>query len=415
MQNTTKDSVAKTEIKEKIQLVLNGGGRILDSATIPVEWHFSPELIARKPQYVLICDHEFSIEKFKETYEYSYTGKRYICRVQDLMKYLQLFRPGTHNLVALVFCGDKASDNARTYLRKSGTYEKSIWYKDLEFPETLAAEDIYSTMVEFEVPKELFAERPKGSKWGEFVWNWVNRWHNDSPVDECAYRKRKILAFTLQPPLFLLGRVFAWFFGTLYVLIGSLVIFLLGWKPDSIFGMMKPLYGDLDDFNMDLSEFGFTRYYWRKWKNSEYDHKEDKLIPEKNIPFFLVPIFLIMELAAAAVIGLILYVFISSFWIVFLIGAAVIGLFCLWHVKVYNSEANKKKRADAEKRKEEEMEAQEKKAEADFLAFLRNNASLSTAKDKVDIERIKSVTGTMNKLKIVFWGMKANVCRPFAK
>lgn len=413
MQNTT-ESFAIKELKEKVQLVLNGGGRMLNSATIPVEWHFSSELIAQKPQYVVICEHEFSLEEFEKKHEFCFIGRRYLCKVQDLVKYIQLFRSGTHNLVVLVFCGEKAWQNASFYVKKdsdsSYQYQKEVWYRDLKL---LEFDNIYATAVEFEVSKELFAEKPKGSKWEEFVWSWVNRWHNNDPIDECAYRKRKIFAFTLKPPLFVLVRVFAWFFGTLFVLVGSLVVFLLGWKPNAIFSRMKPLYWDLDDFEMDLTEFGFCRYSWRIWKKEEYTEK--KYVPKKKIPVFMVPIFLILELAVAAVIGFVFYLFISSVWLFVLMAGATLGLIILLYTKVCNSEKNKQKRAETEKRKKEEIKAQEKKEEADFLAFLRSNASLSTAGDKVNIERIKNVTGTMNKLKIVFWSTKANVCRPFEK
>lgn len=58
------------------------------------------------------------------------------------------------------------------------------------------------TMIEVNVGKEFFA--PKPATWEE---KWVNLWFDSKPKNQCAFKKRRILAYSVQPPLIVLWLV----------------------------------------------------------------------------------------------------------------------------------------------------------------------------------------------------------------
>lgn len=419
-----------------IRLVVNGGSTVLDSATIPVEWHLSDELISKNPKYVVICDHETTLDYLKEQRGTS-GGNRYFCKVTDLVKYLQLFTSGKHHLIIMVFCGLNAEKDAQEYLKRnkdSAGWREMVWYTDIERKSSYEKE---TTFFEFEVPNELFAQKPQTGI-GKFIWNWVNGWYKNKPIDECEYRKRKIFAFTIKPPIMLAGWIMSSFFGILYTLIGSFFLFFIGNRPANPWKNIKSaLTMNADrEFDLDLRYFQFRSSYWRLWKR---DVEHSRYIPHLFVPF----IFCIW----APIVGKILYSLIyniinnppsislpsSSVLSGLLIGILIITLlsFVISRIIKYiydpkyvmrrkTKKREKERKQEDEKELKEEKKAQlerqkEKEAKERVATFLKTNASFNSVPAKVDIQRVIPVVDRTTRFTIRFWNLKAKVCKPFAR
>ncbi|MEK7630175.1 MAG: hypothetical protein AAB432_02205 [Patescibacteria group bacterium] len=418
---STVKSVTKKQSQEKqvtpdIKLVLNGGSNILDTATVPVEWHFSDELIEKKPRYILICEHnDISFNEFKEIINY-YHGRRHTFPVEDLVGYIQLCRPGQHHFIAIVFCGDKetALKNVRLYIKKDedSYYDMSINYGMVGKSVKENSENTFSAAVavEFEVPAELFAEKPK-TVFGQFIWDWVNRWFKRPPIDQCAYRKRKLFAFTLQPPLLIIGRLIIGLIGTFYTLIGSSFLLFLGYQPIPVFKNILNSWIDIDNSEMNLYRFG-SEFSWRKWGNEK---------TMRHIPILAVPyIFLSLSLVVAGITTYIIQnLGVVSFVVVSMAFIFVLFLLLFFIMKKIMTKEWKEKREQRaiEKLTERNRMKTEQILTEDRVYFenLRANISLENIPLSVDVKKILPKVNIKTRFQLSFWGMKAKVCRPFAK
>ncbi len=401
-----------------IKLVLNGSSDILDSATIPVEWHFSDALIANNPQYVVICDHSYSLEEFRKT-EYTDSGERHLFKVRELIGYIQIHKAGHHHLALLVFCGDReaALVSAMNYVKRDRNWDYAYTLSYDEIAKGLIGSDCMTSAVEFEVPEAVFAPKPR-SAFGQLIWDWVNRWYSGTPIDECRYRKRKIAAFTIQPIFFLVGRLLTGVFGTLYTLLGSGVLFFFGWRPVPMWKNVFHAWWDLGSFEKDL------RRYWtyRLWEDDD-DSKDRK---KHWMPVWSVPFVVILELALAGLVLLVLYTILVSIGIQTLITVGIIvvlGVTAGWATTKWVGwcnvpERQEERRERREKREEVRTAERGRLAEIErkmAIAFLASNVSLATAPKKVDVAAVLPKVDTATRFRLSFWATKAKVCRPFAR
>lgn len=409
-ETTVATKAARYVPNPNIKLVLNGGKDILDSATIPVEWHFSRELIEKKPRYIVICDHEFEIEQYLDGFNRN-LGHRYVFAVSNLAGYIQLHRPGRHHFVVYVLYGDAsvAKSRANDLLAKEerDRYDIHLKVSDLLNHER---EDQAVTAVEFEVPEELFAKRAE-TPFGRFAWAWVNRWFKYAPVDQCEYRKRKWLAFTLQPPLFLLGHLFSGVFGTLYTLVGSFILLFFGYRPIPFWSNIWGAWADpLNDFEMNLSRFG--RDKWRMWSGERYYGPVIKKIPLWAIPS------VVLLWAVCGALGVLIFSTILpvvSAIVAFVVFVFVVALLARYFKARARDERQIQRKRELAAREAEQWELERKTQEEAKSAFLRAYAALDNIPDKVDLARVRKVVDPVTRFRLSFWGLKAKVCRPFAK
>jgi hypothetical protein len=393
-----------------VKLVLNGGQQILDSATIPVEWHFSNELIEKKPRYIVICDQEGPLSEHLSGFG-SNSGHRHVFAIEDLVGYIQLHCSGRHHFVIHVICGDAggAKTRAKNLMKEEvhGRYELSINSSNLLKGWRDEDKDEAITALEFEVPKELFAEKPE-TPFGRFVWLWVNRWFRYAPVDQCEYRKRKWTAFTIQPPLFLLGHLLLGVFGTLYTLIGAFILLFIGYRPISVLMNVVDAWAYPGRFTLNLSEHGRDR--WRVW-SYEYG------VPPKCIPLWAIPTVVL----SWGVIGTFGVYLLSSFLplisavvalVAFVSAVALIARYLKLRAR---DEMRMQQRREAAARAAELEEERRKAREEAGIRLLKAYATLDNVPDKVDIQRVLKRVDRVTRFRLSFWGLKAKVCKPFAK
>lgn len=137
--------------------------------------------------------------------------ERRLFPLSDAMIYIHLRKPGSFVINAFIVWskentkgGDQALTNQLLGLNRWGNFEFHLRNHAGEIRQDRLEEACgYQTeaKIDIQVPEEFFAPEPKDwEKW------WVNLWHDTAPIDQCAFRKRRMLAYSLQPPIEL-GRV----------------------------------------------------------------------------------------------------------------------------------------------------------------------------------------------------------------
>jgi len=432
----------KTILKEEksttlFKIALNGGNRVLSCATISVAWKLSQELIGKKPQYVVLCDHPIGFSKFQKDEHYS-LGKRYILKVSDLQKFLQFRKPGVHHLVCIIFCGEehKAAEKAWGYMRtevSSDEYKKPIRWKEIERGELSETEyNGYITAIELELPRELFSYPPERGL-GKIFWKWAN-YGFKTPRDDCKFRGRAFFAVTAKPFLVLPYRIIIGVVSMAYVLIGGILIFLFGFRPtfEHFFhGWLRRNEFDLDlyYFSEEIPYRGSGWQICRRWDKDS----------RRKFSAWLVPILIPVEIAVVSAIvfgALYLHKILSgisvtavggtsSLFTIIMVVGITFAIATTIAVKIYTSDKYQTRRSlKREKKliKKSELEireVEEKKAsEQAYGNFLKKAALLSESNSDtipVDLEIIRDSVSNTEKLRISFWATKAKICKPYAQ
>jgi hypothetical protein len=239
--NTEMKSILKEQTSVKV--VLNGGKYRLDDATIPFQIGFDKEIADQEPTHILVVDvtkihYYFNSSDF---HDYDTESERSLFKIQPI-HYLQLKSPGVHHLI-FILLKDMDSNGRKFFLEKRpSAYRNILHFSSIEDKELDGELGYFEAIVS--VPEEFFATAPK-TKLQKAIWNWTNGWYRFKPIDQCEYRKRKITAFTIKPPLWFLGFLFRFIcsvFLTSLSFISRVVAFILGYQPVSFFPNMKDMW-----------------------------------------------------------------------------------------------------------------------------------------------------------------------------
>lgn len=178
------------------------------SSVIPVNWCLSPRLLqqlkddsasngGKIPYILLVTTPE---ENWKVRINYKLEIRKAV-PVYDLLAYVDFKRPGENAIAGLItfnpdiylqrenFCyGSDIFDNPIywTNEEKEKTTEPSVW-------PCVQSKLVYD-LIKVNVPSEVFAKPPP--QWEQ---DWVNLWFLSTPHDQCNYRRRRIVAYTIQP------------------------------------------------------------------------------------------------------------------------------------------------------------------------------------------------------------------------
>jgi len=192
--------------QSSVKVVLNGGHQELDDATIPFTIGFDESIAKKEPTHVLVIDlPDSSLTQAKDLRWLSDMGERKIYELNKI-DFIQFHKAGRHHLIFILF-HDLTREQKKDILQKKSlrkNYENNIYLNDLTTG-GVGPNSVWYCEELVEIPQEFFAPPPpeKGLK---KAWHqWVNRWFLTKPVDECEFRKRAILASTLQPTAWILG------------------------------------------------------------------------------------------------------------------------------------------------------------------------------------------------------------------
>jgi len=447
-------TVAVKKPKPRVEIVLNGGKDELDSATVPIRWWFSEEAIEKEPEYLIF--YEQNVKEIENDSYYSGTrGRRYVCKVSDGVKFLQILSPGHHRLMVVAVGGEDAERAIKRYMNKDGKYsfQNSMDFEKAESNRDFlqGSEFIASTVLEFEVPAELFAKKPE-TRFSKAVWKWAHFFIKDVPVDECHYRKQLIFAFTIQPFLALLMYAAGAMAGSLYasyVLLASLAVLFIGYRPRPIFSEMWSALLLRREKEWEVRRYKYRQYWLRPEQLTAksiyrlWSYKENmgltgsKWYTYRYIPLPLTPVFLaltagfvfLMVNSASRLNSVTSFSwsnFFLSFFLYFVIPVAVVW-FIAWYMLL---PGNKVKRQEAkwEKNRHREERVRERKVEfakAEKIRaqrrqkWLSDNFGVSKRVDKVVLSEVPTPPNFPGKIVqrfyVGFWAAKARVCKPFAE
>jgi len=218
-----KDQKKDVAYEPQIKLTLNGGGLEMDGATIPVKWFFSEELIIKEPKYLVFFD--FTDSNLKQ--EAVNLGRRYVVKVEDAVKFLQIFKSGHHLLLALTF---DSKENALKCLSRNdnGVYSNEVPLENVKTGESWLG-SLGVGWSEFEVPEGLFA-RPPENKWGKIWWNYLFWPNRPKAKDECQVRKLAWFFSLPKLPLFVIINLLY----ILYHAIAPLIVLFVGYQAIGI-------------------------------------------------------------------------------------------------------------------------------------------------------------------------------------
>jgi hypothetical protein len=210
------------------------------SGTIPVSWCVDLETIKKlsddkvvDPQVVIVVAPEGSAYSQEKEY-------RKVVPLKDLLAYVEFRVPGKNKIWAFISSKKDARD---AYLGKSsGRYITTIISSDGERWGYMFDTDaegnrrpaMGSETISVSVPEGVFAPEP--AQWEK---DWVNHFFRNKCVDQCEFRKRRMIAYTGQV-LLMLGQLVL---RSLFLL----VALLIGAKNVSLQPLLHPLQYDMGE------------------------------------------------------------------------------------------------------------------------------------------------------------------------
>lgn len=422
-----------------ISVTLNGGKKEMNSATIPIEWWLSEEVIKKNPKYILVFEQN-EMEKDDVRGETN-RGRRHVFNASDAVAFMPVFSAGYHRVMVVVISDDRSSakKTANSYLRededKIDCYRYHMGWENARNNACDKDDDAFiaSTVVEFEVPAELFAEKPR-TKAGQLLWEWVNRWHSRGPRDECDYRRRMMIAFTIQPPLV----IFWWLLkhgivGVLHALgifILSFLVFLCGFRPRPLLREMWRAFMFTRVREWDVTRFGESteiegswQSTFRVWSLTKTTNDKGKIV--HTATYMPVAPFVIV-LAGGACFGL--YSLVVKliggelkWFFPGMIGAAVSVLIVLFFAKVFPYFVSTASHGInmLGKRLAESSDEQRKEKDIAMQKWMLENITIAKRTDTVRLDQLPippDMKGrVVQKFRVGYWALKVKVCRPFAR
>jgi hypothetical protein len=182
--------------------------------SVAVTWCVDQELLKElaeagttDPQIIIVVS---STENYHVKKEY-----RKVVGLKDLMTYVEFRSSGKNKIWAFVSHGKKNDVKSKYLSRDNGEFSTSVLdHAGEKYDARLSSYDKQlSIPLEVNVPAGVFAKSPP--KWEQ---TWVNHWFRNKPIDQCDYRKRRLVAYTAQPVVFALSALLR----TLFLLVSTL-------------------------------------------------------------------------------------------------------------------------------------------------------------------------------------------------
>lgn len=149
------------------------------------------------------------------------TEQRYIVPLREAMTYVSFKKPGPNKIFGFIDTNLTLAAARRHYLERYGRrFDKNIVNYDGDdfaaYMKDNVESDLLSTAVDVNVPDLAFAKEPS-----EFERAWVCWLIPDKGNDQCAFRRRKMFAYTLQIIIMLAKLISISLFTLVATLIGS--------------------------------------------------------------------------------------------------------------------------------------------------------------------------------------------------
>lgn len=279
----SKDPVDKTieaveKEKRPFELIVGDETGEILNGDIPVRWCVTPELVSELEEHEVVDAHVLLVTATEKGTEMD----RKLVPITELMTYVRFTRAGTMKIYGFIMSGKVGRKKLyQTYRQKNGgEYSTGVICDYTENPYDDIKYEYTRTQVDVVIPAGVFGKEP-----GPWMKWFVNMWHTYSGrvVDECHYRRRLILAFTLKwiP-------VLIWTVGMVLVRLGlTTALAVSGYYKNIRWGrIFRPYeynnikYHIIDDLP-DENSFIVSRTHKNRWNGEEL---------EKDM-FFTIPFF----------------------------------------------------------------------------------------------------------------------------
>lgn len=125
---------------------------------------------------------------------------RHLVPLDQMMEYVEFQRPGKHTIFGTIvwgYPGQSKKNLRKNFLGRDGCKVIDEFELEGEFLKDRLPVGCHAEFVELDVivPAEFFAKEPPA--WEK---RWVNLWFETRPRDQCQFRKRRFVAYTIQPP-----------------------------------------------------------------------------------------------------------------------------------------------------------------------------------------------------------------------
>ncbi len=425
---------------------------VVQNATIPVRWCLHRKELEQLQQKDVKCPYMFIVVKNGGKEE------RYLVPMDQMLEYVQFHRPGEHTLQAVVVWHYEDNiHHMKNFLlgsRSRGEYKFDVLDPDGKLGNA-AFGGSYRRLEEADeltvtVPAEFFAKEPsKFERW------WVNLWFEYPAIDQCHFRKRRMVAYNplVQPPLVLIWIVFT----TLIRTFVAGILLILGIRRINFKPIVHPFKYKMDDIEKHM-EVG-NSVFWRSKDGKKYPWYVRILTPPfflaflaifigiglllnwifpsveliSNVPRWYYPIAAIAIPIASILITAILIGILSVLKILFrtLIAkpftSLIIKPFVNWlerNEDAWDSKARKRRQALNERKAERKRLARERQREQERLAEERKRQA--EAQRQAELEELLACNGEFTPtlkalprhkqtLYLRFKDLKVSLCKPYAR
>jgi hypothetical protein len=192
---------ATKETKGAQYLQIRVENEITQSPVTRVRWCVSPSTLSYLDRESANNVHILLVSRNVE----SRTEHRYLVPLDHMFHDVEFHRQGTNKIFATIVWGNYFKMCDRFLKKSRHSYYHTIFsYSGDLHVRDIWAESLGNTSVDVVLQEGFFAKEP--ANWEK---SWVNLWFGrEMPDDQCGFRRRRIVAYTIQPPLVLLWLVF---------------------------------------------------------------------------------------------------------------------------------------------------------------------------------------------------------------
>jgi hypothetical protein len=297
-----------------------------------------------------------------------------------MMAYITFYRPGKNRILARV-TPSKISGIYNWMKRDCGAWVfdamdfGNAW--DVEEPSFLLSKewkepDRLWNYIDVDIPGDCFAKEPS-----DFEKGWVNFFYKEKAVDQCEFRKRRMIAYTFQPISFLL----------------CLLVFCIGRFSATI---INSLIGQ-----WVLWEKGFFLHPFTV--KSRYDFLKIDAFGDWYWVFYPAPLL-------SVIVSFVLTEIFHNSWYLLVAPGVLLAVLVFFGVLVFFVSRKPIRISLREKRQQEKEAAELVRIQAEFESL-----DMLFCSSPKRITRIKDLPKPKRTIKLRFNGLKGLVCKPFAK
>ncbi len=251
---SNKSSRRYTVEKLKMELIIGDGGAEMHNASLPVRWCINQGIINTLKKLNVQDPHVLLVVVGHGHYGRNET--RYLTPLGDMMTYVLFRCPGVNKVYGTIVADPKGGKRLRDiFLTKTdGDFNTDVISADDKINHSFEGHNscTYDAISEVVIPEELFGNPPKWER------KWVNLWFRSRPIDECDYRRRRIIAYTIQPIVMAFAAIALGIFAIgIIVFLSTVKIFYalfllsLGFKKVNLRPLLEPFEDKISAIGVD--------------------------------------------------------------------------------------------------------------------------------------------------------------------